>query len=395
MSDKDPQGQVLEGFRTRFGREPDVVVRAPGRVNILGGHVDYSEGWVLPGAIEQSFWLAASSVSADTFRLIALDLEEEREVPIDPPAPPVSSRTEDEESGWWDYPSGVAWALQRTGAPLPGIEAVMCSEVPIGAGVSSSAALEVAFLTAIETLTGHVLAPVEKAKLGRTVENEYLGVQSGIMDQYASVHGLADTLLLIDCRSLTHEEVPLPEFAQVLVADTGVRRRLQGSSFNDRRSEVEAAVEHLRAELPGIRTLRDVSPEQLAEHRGLLPEPLGRRARHAVEECRRVLAGAQAAREGRIDELGELMKASHRSSRDNYEVTIPELDLLAETAWEVEGCWGARVAGGGFGGCVLSLVHRDATADLERALTSSFRRGFGRAPTFLRTGIARGAEVVD
>ena len=393
--------RVEQEYKKRFGQPPERLIRSPGRVNVLGGHVDYSDGFVLPGAIEPSLYLAVgqpADAAAPCWQVTALDREGSSDIKIDPALPPLAERDNSPEVTWADYVGGVAWALALSGRTPPPMRAVFASEIPIGAGVSSSAALEVAFLMAAEALsdpeTFRSLSGVCKAKLGRRVENEYLGLGSGIMDQFACVHGQEQSLILLDCRTLEHQMLALPGDVMVLVTDSRVRRRLVGSGFNDRRSVCEQAVARLRVELPEITHLRDVSPAQLDEHMGLLSEEMQKRARHAVSEMARVQAGAEHLRQGDLAALGECMKESHRSSRDDYQVTIPELDRLAEVAWETPGCYGARLAGGGFGGCVLSLVDQDAVDELEQNQAAMFEAEFSVTPGFLRTGIAGGAEFV-
>ena len=395
-----PRERALQSFDRTFGGAPDFLVRAPGRVNILGGHVDYSEGFVLPGAIAPAVWLAVRQRDGGErrWRVTALDIADENHQEID--LERLSGPPAERASSWIDYPGGVAWVMATGGGvvdaiELPTLEVVMASDLPMGAGVSSSAAVEMAFVTAVEHATGVSVPGVDKARIGRAVENDYLGVQSGIMDQYASVHGEEGHLLLIDCRSLTHRQIPLSDSVSVLIADTRVRRRLVGSDFNSRRGQCEQAVELLNEARPelALATLRDVNVDDFDPLAKLLPEPLDRRARHAVEEIARVLSGAEALERGDLAALGERMKGSHRSSRDNYEVTIPELDLLAETAWSVEGCYGARVAGGGFGGCVLALVESDAIESLRGRMAEEFEREFGVEPGFFETRIGAGVSV--
>lgn len=364
------------------------MVRAPGRVNLLGAHVDYNDGWVLPAAIERAAWVAAALNGEDAVRIRFLDFDEDDAFFLDrlsPGAPVANTKSR--------YPAGVAWALQEAGYEVPGIDAVLTSDVPIAAGVSSSAAVEVAFLTAWDTLAGLGLSGVEKAKLGRRAENEYLGVASGIMDQFASVHGAAGRLILLDCRSLEHELIPFPDDLTILVADSGVRRELAGSEYNVRRQQCEEAVEGLRPYLPGIEALRDVTPEAFALYAHRLPMTLRRRAQHVVEECARVLTGAAALRRGDVAAFGETIRRSHASSRDLYEVSIPELDLLAATAWQTGGCYGARLTGAGFGGCVAVLAESEAAPAVEGALRAAYYQEFGRKLNLFQTGVAAGAQV--
>ena len=391
--------RIARAFRARFGAEPAVLTRAPGRVNLLGAHVDYSEGWVLPAAIDRAVWVAARCAPGDRTRIAAGDLDEEASFDAGDPEPPVGERRDRGGTGgqasWIDYPRGLAWALGRRGIEAPPIEAVFGGDLPIGAGVSSSAAVEMAFLVAWEQLAGFELSGIERAQIGRTVENDYVGVQSGIMDQFACVHGREGHALLLDCRSLEHEPIPTPDDLVFLVADTGVRRTLaSGTSFNDRKSECFRAADLLRPHLPGLSTLRDLEPADLDRLRHVLEPPLGGRARHVVTECRRVLDGAEALRNGDLDRLGDLMAESHRSSRNDYEVSIEELDVLQEAAAGVEGCYGARLTGAGFGGCVTAIASSAAACHVREWTVAAFERRFGRRPEIHACRVGGGAAVV-
>lgn len=388
------RSRIVAAFERRFGTRPRWLVRAPGRVNLLGAHVDYVEGWVLPGAIDRAVWLAARPAESSRGRIEALDLGEVGELETTQVPPPVPERAQ-KTSGWLDVPRGVAWALARGEGPPPPIDVVFGSNLPIGAGLSSSAAVEVAFSMVWEAARGRDLTDLERAKLGRTVENEYLGVGSGIMDQFASIHGRAGHLVFLDCRTLEFRHVPLPADLAVLVADSGVRRTLADSSFNDRPTECRHAAELLRQHLPHIETLRDLTADDLEEHAALLPSPLLLRARHAVGECWRVQQGATALDDGKIEAFGALMRASHESSRDLYEVSIPELDFLAETAWSSEGCFGARLSGAGFGGCVTALIDESELEAVAERLEHAYERRFHRSCSTYAAKIADGAQLVD
>ena len=384
---------LASAFRDRFGAEPEVVARAPGRVNLLGAHVDYSEGWVLPAAIDRSVWVAARRAPGKRTHLMATNFDEEASFDAANIEPPVAERGE--ETSWSDYPQGLAWALAQRAIEAPPIEAAFGGDLPIGAGVSSSAAVEMAFLVAWERLAGFQLSGIERAQIGRTVENDYVGVQSGIMDQFASVHGREGHALLLDCRSLEHELIPTPRDLVFLVADTGVRRALaSGTGFNDRKSECARAAELLRPHLPGLATLRDLAPADLARLRHVLEPPLDGRARHVVTECRRVLDGAEALRRGDLHTLGDLMGQSHRSSRNDYDVSIEELDVLAEAAAGAEGCYGARLTGAGFGGCVTAITSVAAADHVREATALAFQRRFGRRPEIHTCRVGGGAGVV-
>ncbi len=384
---------LVDAFRDRFGTEPEVVARAPGRVNLLGAHVDYSEGWVLPAAIDRSVWVAARRAPGERTHVLATDFGEEASFDAANIEPPVAERGG--ETSWSDYPRGLAWALAKRGIDVPPIDAAFGGDLPIGAGVSSSAAVEMAFLLAWEQLAGFELSGIERAQVGRTVENDYVDVQSGIMDQFASVHGRQGHALLLDCRSLEHELIPTPDDLVFLVADTGVRRALaSGTGFNDRKSECFRAADLLRPHLPGLSTLRDLEPADFERLRHLLEPPLDGRARHVMTECRRVLDGADALRSGDLDRLGDLMGQSHKSSRNDYDVSIEELDVLAEAAAGAEGCYGARLTGAGFGGCVTAITSEAAADHVRERTSAAFERRFGRRPEIHTCRVGGGAGVV-
>jgi galactokinase len=411
--------RAVEAFRERFGRDPAIVARAPGRVNLLGGHVDYNEGWVLPAAIDRCVHVAAARAEAGgaprgsdgsggphgpgaaggarrraPTRILALDFGAEAEFSVAELARAAAgSGVGRAAGGWEDYPAGVAWALCGAGHDLPEIEAAFTSDVPIGAGMSSSAAVEVAFLLVWEALAGLALDGRERARLARRAENEWVGVASGIMDQYASLHGKRAHLVFLDCRALEHELVPAPAGAAILLADSGVRRTLAGSDYNDRPRECREALAALRAYLPGIRALRDVTPEDLERHGDRLPAVLQRRAKHVVEECARVREGVAALRSGDCERFGGCIRRSHESSRDLYEVSIPELDALAEAAWAARGCHGARLVGAGSGGCVAAFVNREDAQSVGEEISRAFERRFGRRPPVFPCEISDGASV--
>lgn len=396
----DPRAErVRLAFAERFGREPEVLVRAPGRVVLLGAHIDYQEAKVLPAAIERAVFLAAGRRPGRRWRLAALDLEAAgpgsgaAEIDLDTLPPPVAARRP-RASGFADYPAGVAFSLAEEGLAAGGLDAVYGGDLPQGAGVSSSAAVEVAFLLALRALFGWDLHEARMARIARRAENVYLGVMSGPMDQLACLHGRQGHAVLIDCRSFAAEPLPLGPGLRLLFFDSGVRRRLVDSAFNDRRAECRRAVEILRGFMPGLELLRDLEREDFERLASRLPAPLDRRVRHAVEEMARVEEGAAALRRGETARLGALMSASQASSRELYEVSLPELDLLCAAAAAAPGCLGARLMGGGFGGAVAALVEEGAAAEAERRVAESFAAAFGRTPPCFATGFAGGAEVV-
>lgn len=384
--------RVTETFVERFGRAPEVVVKAPGRVNLLGAHSDYNEGLVLPAAIDRAAWVAAARNNSDVVRVWALDFAQEGTFALDEVA---ALRGVAVEPTWLRYPMGMAWAVQEAGELPFGMDVVLTSDVPVGAGVSSSAAVEMAFLLAWEQIAGFTLPNLTRAQLGQRAENEYLNVGSGMMDQFASVAGRANHLVLLDCRTLDHELVPLPEKTAVLLVDSGVRRQLVVVDYNSRPEQCREAVALLQPHLPGIQSLRDVSWADFENYSHHLPMVLRRRVRHAIGERERVLAGAAALRQGKVAAFGQLIKASQLSSRDNYEVSIPELDLLAAVAWRQPGCYGSRFGGGGFGGFMQVLVDLTAVDPVAQAMSAEFETAFGRTPRTFVCQIADGASVVS
>jgi galactokinase len=385
---------IINAFARKFSYRPDVVVRAPGRVNLLGAHVDYNEGWVLPGAIDKNVWLAAGPRSDRNARIAALDMDSQ--ITVDLGSLPSVRKNQSKMSRlprWSKFPLGVAWVLGEDGHPLTGIDAILTGDVPIAAGVSSSAAVEVAFIMAWESLSGLSFSRRERALIGQRVENEFLGVSSGIMDQYASIHGRADNLILLDCRSIDHQLIPLPVSTGIIVADSGVRRELSKSEYNLRREQCQEALSFIQYELPDVRALRDVSIKQFHQISSTLPEVLRMRTEHVVEECARVLEGVQALQKGDLAHFGDVIIRSHMSSRYLYEVSIEKLDVLAEAAWDTPGCYGARLTGAGFGGCVVAYVENEAIQDVSKAMSEAFSNRFGSAPMIFSSRIADGASA--
>ena len=383
---------IHASYKRKFGRQPDVVVRAPGRVNLLGAHVDYNEGWVLPGAIDRAVLVAAGRRSDSLLHIESLDLGGYVEIELSTilESNPVSK----DGPSWSNFPFGVAWVLGNLGWKLPGMNAVFMGDIPIGAGVSSSAAVEIAFIMAFEYLSDSVLSGRQRAEVGQRVENEYMGVASGIMDQYASVHGKAEKLILLDCRSIEHELVALPSQVGVIVADSGVRRELVSSEYNLRREQCQQALSILQQDLPDIKALRDVSIEEFHQLSMKLPQTLRMRSQHVIEECARVLEGVEALENGDLEHFGDTIIRSHISSRALYQVSINELDALAEAAWDLPGCFGARLTGAGFGGCVVAIVDRESSDDVSRVMSDAFNSRFGHNPTIFTCNIDDGASYL-
>lgn len=388
----EPRERAIAAYRRLHGAPPEVVARAPGRATLVGAHIDYSEGWVLAVGIERAVYVAAGRRDDRRVELAALDLARSARLDLDRLPPPLGQR-EAAGSDWSDYAAGIAWVLAEAGRRPAGINAVITGDLPIASGLSSSAAVESALLLVWEKLSGFHLGSLDRARTGQRFEAGYLGLQSGIMDQFVIQHARPGRAVFVDCRTLEHELIPLPPELRLVVADSGLSRQLVGSGFNSRRDECRQAVELLRARLPGIATLRDVTHEQLEAHRDLLPAPLDRRARHVVGECRRARAAAAALHAGDAPELGRLMRRSHESSRDLYEVSVPELDTLAGAAWQTPGCHGARFSGAGFGGCVAALVEARAARSVAAAMRKAFAARFGRSPALFVSRAAGAARL--
>ncbi len=383
--------QLRKAFRAQFGGEPALVVRAPGRVNLIGEHTDYNDGFVLPAAIDRCALIAADPRADRRVQIHALDLDAQTTFRLDDVAPEAGSSRGDD---WSDYARGVAWALEARGVTLVGMNAALTSDVPIGAGLSSSAAVEVAFAFAWQQLNGFALERVELALTCQRAENEFVGVNSGIMDQFISALGQAGHALLIDCRSLAHEPVPLPEEASIVICDSMKRRGLVGSAYNERQRQCQQGVKLLQRYLPGITALRDVSPADVAQFGNDLPPPVDRRVRHVVYENARVHAFADALRRGDLASAGELMNDSHVSLRDDYEVSCAELDALAEVAWAAPGVYGSRLTGAGFGGCTISLVAKDAVEAFAHSVQVAYEAKTGLTPHIYASQASQGVSKV-
>jgi galactokinase len=384
---------VTAKYRQRFQSEPAFVARAPGRVNLLGEHVDYNDGFVLPAAIDRATWVAFSPSNSDRTTLVAVDLGEE--VAFAPDNLPAKTQADGAPlPEWARYPAGVMWALNAAKLSTPGMNAVFTSDIPRGAGLSSSAALELAFGVAWQKLANWTVPPMELALLGQRAENTYVGVNCGIMDQFASACGKQDRLLHLDCRSLEWQSVPLPEGIVIVIADTAVRHSLTTSAYNERRAACEQAVSILKEKLPGIRALRDVSPEDFNRFSSDLPEEVQQRARHVVEEIERSRNAVDLLENADVVRFGELMNTCHASLRDLYEVSCPELDVMAEIAQSLPGCYGARLTGAGFGGCTVNLVARDSAGVFAKTLAAGYEQRTGLHPEIYICRASEGAGVV-
>jgi galactokinase len=379
--------QLLESFRARFGTA-STVYRAPGRVNLIGEHTDYNDGFVLPAAIGFCCWVAAARRSDRMLVIHSENFNETVEASLDSLAPPSKKH-------WANYPLGVAWALEQSGKRLSGANLFIAGEVPLGAGLSSSAAVEVAFGFALLDQSGHEVDPTELAKLCQRAENEFVGGRVGIMDQFVSCRGRAGHALLLDCRSLEFELVRLPAEVQLVICNTMVKHEISSGEYNTRRAECEEGVRKLRSVLPGVRALRDVTLAQLENHRGLLDPKAYARCRHVITENARVMKAVEAFKNGDFQALGILMRDSHRSLRDDYEVSCIELDLMTEIAVEQRGAIGARMTGGGFGGCTINLVEAGAVDEFKRQVSAHYFEKTGKRPEIYVSSASEGAQQMD
>jgi galactokinase len=372
---------VAAAFHQAYGYPPQGLFRAPGRVNLIGEHTDYNDGFVLPMAIDRAVWVAAAPRRDRQVRILALSLGDDAlaSFALDGLAP-------DPQARWTNYVRGVLAMLEQAGHRLSGLDLTYDGDVPIGAGLSSSAAVEVAVATAADRLFDLGLPGLPLARLAQQAEHAFAGTRCGLMDQLISAEGRAGHALLIDCRTFEWQVVPLPAGRTVVVCDTGKRRGLAGSAYNRRRTQCEEAARRL-----GVPALRDLDVAAFEARARALPALLRRRARHVVRENNRTLAAAGALRRGDAAGFGRLMNESHASLRDLYEVSCEELDLMAALAQSQPGCYGARMTGAGFGGCVVALVDGAAVADFVETVGPAYERQSRRVPALYVTLASPGA----
>ncbi|HXR18396.1 MAG TPA: galactokinase [Steroidobacteraceae bacterium] len=371
-------------FIDLFCSSPEFV-RAPGRVNLIGEHTDYNAGFVMPAAI--GFYTTVGIASRSDRQLQVRSSNFAETLTLSLPEPGTVPRSRGGRSHWTDYVLGVAWALQEHGVGLRGADLLIHGEVPLGAGLSSSASLEVAVALALSRLAGVALGRLALATLCQQAENEYVGMRCGIMDQFTAVSARAGHALMIDCRSLEHQHLPLnprlPAAGQpvrLVICNTLVRHQLAGSEYSRRREQCEQGVRTFARIAPGIQALRDVSPALLQAHESQLDPVIYRRCRHVVSENERVREAAKALVEHDLARFGQLMRDSHRSLRDDYEVSCDELDLMVRLAESIDGVYGARMTGGGFGGCTVNLVRADAVTRFRSLITARYAGATGRSP---------------
>lgn len=372
---------VLTTFRERFGGEPALLARAPGRVNLIGEHTDYNDGFVLPAAIDRAIYVAARPRHDREVHFVSIDFGDQTVFTLDAldaPDLPV----------WSSYPRGALWWLGDQGFAVPGFDAVMGGDIPVGAGLSSSAAVEVAMIELGLALAGESLSKQAIALGGVEVEHQFIGVPCGVMDQMASAMGVDGHALLINCRSLEATPIPVPGGVSIMIMDTAKQRGLVDSEYATRRAQCEEA-----ARVLGVPALRDATREQVEAAREQLGDLLYRRARHIVTENLRTQATAMALRSGGLKTAGQAMRESHASLRDDYEVSCRELDIMSDLANAQPGCYGARMTGGGFGGCAVALVEDGAVEAFVQAVAPAYEAETGLTPQLYVCRAAAGSGV--
>jgi galactokinase len=374
-------------FVQLYGTEPRLV-RAPGRVNLIGEHTDYNEGFVLPAAIQLQ--TTAAIAPREDERLLVFSKNYDEEVEFDLEQLPSAARKH-----WSDYVAGVATKLIEEGVLLRGANLLLDGDVPEGAGLSSSASLEVAVCRALLEVAHETMDGAQMARLCQRAENEFVGARCGIMDQFVSVHGRENHALLLDCRSLAYRHQPIPDTVRLVICNTMVRHSLPGGEYNQRRIECEQGAEFFSKTIQGVRALRDVSIEDFEKHSSALPETVRKRCRHVITEDVRVIEAGDALGKHDLEQFGKLMRESHVSLRDDFQVSCEELDLMVELADEIAGVYGARMTGGGFGGCTINLVKRDRVEEFQAIVSAGYENATGQRPDIYVCTAADGVRVLE
>jgi galactokinase len=374
------QETITKEFTKRFNSPSNFVVRAPGRVNLIGEHTDYNDGFVLPMAIDRALWIALRPREDRRVLLHSIDYQGPADFSLD---------DFQHGKGWTEYVKGIAWALKDEGYAINGWEGVITGDVPIGAGLSSSAALEMCLARAFWAVSEWAWDGTQMAKLAKKADNQWVGIQSGIMDQMISAEGRQGHAVLIDCRSLDTTPVPLPSGTRVVILDTATRRGLVDSAYNERVAQCQAA-----AKFFGVGALRDVSLETFEAKASQLDQTIRQRARHIITENDRTLRAAQVMQKGDPGSLGQLMNASHESLRDDYEVSSKELNIMVDLARQQAGCYGARMTGAGFGGCAVALIDAQVANDFPTSIETGYNEITGLQPNIYVCQATNGAELV-
>ena len=378
--------ELKQEFIARYGKEPWVIA-APGRVNLIGEHTDYNEGFVLPGAVDKKIYIAIAPNGTDTVNVYAKQFNESHSFNIGVKEP---------SSGWINYLLGVTFFIQRIGTRIKGVDVMVDGDIPVGAGMSSSAALCSAYGFALNELFNLGYTRMELAVIGQQTEHQFAGVKCGIMDQFASLHGKAGHLMKLDCRSLEYEYIPFefPDHSIVLV-NTMVSHSLAGTEYNIRRQQCEEGVAILKKHFPGIKSLRDVSYEQLAAYWQELPPVIFDRCSYVVNESQRLLAGCEALKQGDLKGFGTMMYATHKGLSKRYEVSCKELDFLVDCSRSYKEVVGARMMGGGFGGCTINIIENSGVENFATGISKAYEEQFNTIPEIYRTRIEEGAKILS
>ncbi len=373
--------EVAEHFTERFGQSAGWIVRSPGRVNLIGEHTDYNDGFVLPLAIDRAIWIALRPRDDRRVVVHSINYDQTGEFALE--------AITDEKAGWIEYLKGTAWSLQESGHELAGWEGVLAGDVPMGAGLAASAALELATARAFAAVNDLDWDAAGMARLAQRAENQWIGVNCGIMDQLIAAAGRAGHALLIDCRSLATRPVPFPVGVAVVVLDTSTRRGLVDSAYNERRRQCESAADFFK-----VRALRDVGLDLFQQSAAGLDETAQRRALHVITENDRTLQAVEAMHRGEVSALGVLMNKSHESLRDDYEVSSDALNAMVECAQAHDACYGARMTGAGFGGCAVALIDAEAADNFAKQTAAAYKQKTGQTPSVYVCQATDGAEVI-
>lgn len=377
---------LSQTFQTHFSTNP-LIAFAPGRINLIGEHTDYQEGFVFPAAVEKGIWVAIQKNNLNVCQLYSADFDQEFKFELEAFSP--------KKGHWATYVMGMVALLKQAGYTIPGFDMAISGNIPVGSGLSSSAALSVAIGTALSGLFGFQISKRSFALYAQKSEHLFAGVNCGIMDPYASAFGVKDRALLLDCRTNTHEEVPviLDDYCLIL-ANSKVKHTLADTAYNKRRESCEESVRILQAHFPDIKTLRDLSISDIENVESILPLALFPKAKHVITECQRVHDASKALKEGDLESFGQLLKTSHYSLSKDFEVSCPELDFLAEKSWELDGVLGSRMMGGGFGGCTINLVKKSELDLFKSQISDSYFTKFGINTEFIPVMISDGAHLI-
>ncbi len=384
----DRKNLISEQFRQAYGELPEIWVRAPGRVDLMGSHTDYNMGYVMTMTISQDTWIAARPRSDEQVCLRSLNIDGGSCFEL-------GNILHDQDVPWSNYVRGVAKIMQANGHRLKGFDGLIHSTIPFGSGLSSSAALEMASAIIFQQVSGFTLDPVQMALYGQEAENKFVGVSTGILDQYSSAMGKEGCALLLDCRHLNSQNVQIFEGLRVVICDTRAKRNLVGSEYDDRRKQCEAGVAFLQKFYPDVRALRDVSLDKFLPHAGKMPELVARRCRFIIEENQRVLDLAAPLTAGDFDTLRQLLSASYAGARDLFEIGAPSMLAMIDAILNSPGVISGRQAGAGFGGCMVALVKTEQVEDFSSQVQKQYQEKTGIAPRIFSIAASAGAGLIN